>query len=151
MRRVIRILHGWFYWHIFCLLNGITKKSVILILCGENFTLDKYSVEYFDLFIKRKNADTALITWTDPMTKECLNRSNLQKDKVRIKYLSEKHVKLLYDFYSFDKFFDNIVFTYTTTPEENLLGKVLKETEINERDAVCLALFHLRYVPERGN
>ena len=57
-------------------------------------------------------------------------------------------LKALYDYYSFDKFFDNIVFTYKTFPKYNLLGKVLNETSINEQDAVCLALYHLREVPE---
>ena len=45
-----------------------------------------------------------------------------------------------------DGFFDNIVFTYAFRPQDNLLGKVLKETQVNEEDAVCLGLYHLRAV-----
>ena len=41
-----------------------------------------------------------------------------------------------------------IVFTYTTSPKDNQLGRVLKETQVNEEEAVCLGLYQLRKVPE---
>lgn len=148
VRSVVRILYGWVYWHIFCLQNNITYKSVVLVLCGENHLLDKYSVKYLELFVKRKTADKALIIWSEQATEEWLKQFILQLERTKIKYMPEKYVKFLYDFYSFDKFFDNIVFTYTSKPKENLLGRILEETGVDEKDAVCLALYHLRYVPE---
>ena len=148
MRRVFRVIVGWIYWHIFCLKNQITYRSVVLVLTGENHLLDRYSIEYLDLFAKRKSADNALVVWSDKESLEGSDLTRLKLKRIKAVYLSDRKVKLLYDYYSFDKFFDNIVFTYTSMPEENLLGRILAETEVNEKDAVCLALYHLRYVPE---
>lgn len=71
-------------------------------------------------------------------------------DKRSIRHISKKRLELLYDYYCFEKFFDNIVFTYTAKPAENMLGRVLTETDVNETDAVFLALYHLRNVPSAG-
>ena len=119
-----------------------------MVLTGENHLLDRYSIEYLDLFAKRKSADNALVVWSDIESLEGSDLTRLKLKRIKAVYLSDRKVKLLYDYYSFDKFFDNIVFTYTSMPEENLLGRILAETEVNEKDAVCLALYHLRYVPE---
>ncbi|NBH20534.1 hypothetical protein D3Z55_24965 [Clostridiaceae bacterium] len=53
----------------------------------------------------------------------------------------------MYDYYSFHKFSDKVVFTYTDLPGDNQLGRALRETKVNEEDAVCLGLYHLRRVP----
>lgn len=53
-----------------------------------------------------------------------------------------KMVSLIY------KFYENIVFTYDNRPEDNLLGDLLEEGLIDEKEAVCLGLFGLRKVPE---
>ena len=69
-------------------------------------------------------------------------------NSVHIDAMSKADMEKLYDYYSFMKFFDNIVFTYVDKPEDNLLGTYLEKTDVNEEDAACLALFHLRSVPK---
>lgn len=147
MKRILHILHGWLFWRLFCIANNISFKCVVLVLNNENEQLDKYAVEYLDIFSNRKAAKKALIIWSDDETKEWLDKVKLSSEK-KVIHVSFKNINLLYDFYCFYKFFDNIVFTFTSKPQENLLGRILNETDINEKDAVCLALYHLRYVPE---
>lgn len=146
MARMIHILHGWLYWHVFSMIYSISDKNVILVLNNENTELDKAAVQYLELFSERKAAERAIIVWTEQSTKKWLDE--LKIEKIRIMYLPVQKIELLYDYYCFEKFYDNIVFTYTSKPNENLLGRVLNETEIDEKDAVCLALYHLRYVPK---
>jgi hypothetical protein len=121
----------------------------VLVLNHENETLDKKAVEYLDYFMDRKTAKKALILYSDPDTRAWLKKVKLSDHKV-VKYMEKQRADLLYDYYSFDKFFDNIVFTWTSKPAENLLGRVLAETDVNETDAVCLALYHLRSIPGQG-
>lgn len=146
MKRVLHILHGWLYWHVFSVRHGISYKKVILVLTDENRDLDKEAVRYLKLFAERKSAEKSIIIWTKQSTKKWLGEIQLKKN--RIIYLPNHKIELLYDYYCYQKFFDNIVFTYTSKPIENLLGKILEETNVSEKDAVCLALYHLRYVPK---
>lgn len=54
----------------------------------------------------------------------------------------------LYDAYCFYKFYDNIVFTYDSRPEDNRLGMLLEERLVGVGEAVCLGLFGLHQAPE---
>lgn len=146
MASVIHILHGWLYWRVFSIIHNISYKKVLLVLNNENPQLDKEAVQYLRLFVERKSARSSIIVWTEQSTKKWLDEIKLENNK--IVYLPIQKIELLYDYYCFEKFFDNIVFTYTSKPNENLLGRILSETDIDERDAVCLALYHLRYVPK---
>ena len=51
-----------------------------MVLTGENHLLDRYSIEYLDLFAKRKSADNALVVWSD---KESLEGSDLTRLKLK--------------------------------------------------------------------
>ena len=147
-KRLMRILYGWLYWSYFKLINHISYKYVILVLASENKELDVWAVRHLGDFAKRKCADKAMIIFYDDAgekaSKELYTGCNIVRKK-----LPNKRVKLIYEYYSFDLFFDNIVFTYVSEPDENLLGRILDETDVNEEEAVCLALYHLREVPLR--
>lgn len=142
----MRILHGWLYWTYFKLLNQISYKCVVLVLASENKKLDVWAVRHLDDFVKRKCADKAMIIFHDKAGQDASKELHASCSIVQIK-LPLKRIELLYDYYSFDRFFDNIAFTYVSVPDENLLGRVLSETDITEEEAACLALYHLREVP----
>ncbi len=147
MRRVLHIFRGYILWKLLCIKYAINYKKIVLVLTGENELLDKNAVKYLDVFCDRKGVSKALVFLPQSNKIDWINEVSGFKD-IQIVNIKDVDLDLLYDFYCFDKFFDNIVFTYTTKPEENMLGRVLAETEINEKDAVCLALYHLRYVVE---
>ena len=140
-------IKGWIYWQQLRLRLKINYQKVVIVLAGENCVLDKCALEHLEDFMDRKHAGQAVVL--------CINE---RKDELAALYKSRKHVKihtieaaqmeLLYSFYSFMKFFDNIVFTYAERPKDNLLKRFLDETDVDEEDAVCLALYHLRCVPE---
>lgn len=146
-KRSLIILRESFQWLRLCIIYKINYKKVVLVLTGENRILDYYAIAYLEYFVKRKYADEAVILFHDVETKKMIKDFHFPFEVKTVFYPLEK-IEELYDYYSFEKFFDNIVFTYTTFPKYNLLGRVLNETAVNERDAVCLALYHLRTVIE---
>lgn len=147
MREILHIVRGYLWWKLLCIKYAINYNKVVLVLANENEELDKNAVKYLDIFCKRKGALKSLIIVPQQADYEWINQENMSKD-IKVAHITDNGLSLLYDYYCFDKFFDNIVFTYTTKPEENMLGRVLEETTIDEREAVCLALYHLRYVAE---
>lgn len=144
-RRSLAILLESFQWFRLCISYQINYKKVVLVLTNENKKLDYYAVAYLEYFVKRKYAEKVIILFHDIESKKMVESFHFPFEVKTVFYPLEK-INKLYDYYSFKKFFDNIVFTYTNCPEYNLLGRVLDETSINEQDAVCLALYHLRKV-----
>ena len=117
------------------------------MLSDENHEVDKQVLLHLPDFVERKHVDHAVVL----CDKNCMAEwsSYVANDNtVEIHTMSQMDMEKLYDYYCFIKFFDNIVFTYTDKPVDNLLGTYLRETDVNEEDAACLALYHLRSVPE---
>lgn len=141
------ILGGWLFWQSIKIKYAINYSKALIVLSNENHELDKQILLHLTDFTKRKHVDCAVILCVE----ECVSEWTLflsGYNCVHIDTMSEADMERLYDYYSFMKFFDNIVFTYTDKPEDNLLGTYLRETAVNEEDAACLALYHLRSVPK---
>lgn len=138
-------MHGWFFWSVFRLWHRVSYRCAILVLANENQELDQCAVFHFRDFMERKYADRGIIIWNGHGAEPLIQTEN-PLERIALKQISASKIDLLYDYYSFDKFFENIVFTITKKPEENLLGRILEETKVTEQDAVCLALYHLRRV-----
>lgn len=97
--------------------------------------------------MKRNMKENAHIFYFSEKSEELLN--NMADDiKIAVHKIKEEDLKSLYELYSFYKFYNHIFFTYTNYPKDNLLGRVLRETDISEREAVCLALYKFRKVIE---
>ena len=139
-------MRGAFIWDVLRLRLQIHNGKVVIILTGENRKLDYYTIVYLEDFMNRKYANEAIILLNDKKSYEMVK---IVAPSVRLKIYrySKNKIKRLYRYYSFFKFSDRVVFTYTGFPEDNQLGKALRETEINEVDAVCLGLYRLREVP----
>ncbi len=137
----------WLLWRKLKIKYRIDYIKVVLVLTGENKKLDQACLSHLDDFVKRKYAESVIIFYPA----ECYKDGDIRVEsgyKVKLCPLSRAVIDRLYSFYCFMKFFDNIVFTYVDEPSDNQLGRYLRETEVNEEDAACLALYHLRYVPE---
>ena len=123
----------------------IYYPKVAIVLSGESRTLDKACITHLPLYIKRKYASGAVVFYPEDSYKETdFDLGTIYE--VSYVPLKKEMINDLYSFYCFMKFYDNIVFTYTDTPDDNMLKRYLEETDITENDAVCLALYHLRYV-----
>ena len=146
LREIIHILHGNIYWIWLKVRYLISYKKVVLVLTNDNKKLDESCLKYLDCFVERKCAKSAIILSADVELLDRINRMKLETQK-KTYVINSKKILLLYDFYSYMKFFDNIVFTFTNRPKDNLLGRILAETEITEDEAACLALYHLRTIP----
>lgn len=149
-RRLVRIMYGYFYWMILKIRYLINYKKVVLFLTDENSKLDITALEYLQFFLERKNAKSVIVFYVNDNTYSFINNNPEIKNVCRCKKFSHKRMLFLYNVYSFYNFFENAVFTYTTIPKDNLLGRILNETDINEVEAVCLALYHLREIPSIG-
>lgn len=132
----------------------IDYKTVVLVPVNENRKLDYYALAHLGNYMDRKHAKGAVVLLHEKETlrlaEEVLAKYRLETKKVRLCRCAGKTLDTVYDYYSFHKFFDNIAFTCTSRPEDNLLGRLLEETQVKEEDAVCLGLYHLRTVPALG-
>lgn len=126
----------------------ITQQKVVLVLVHDQERLDKYALAHLGDYMDRKYAKRAVILFHDKRTYGQIRRMHLEKP-VRLCRWPERRIEELYRYYSFYKFSDRVVFTYTDRPKDNRLGKVLRETEIGEEEAVCLGLYRLRRIPAR--
>nr|WP_302141911.1 hypothetical protein [uncultured Schaedlerella sp.] len=146
IKELLQIGHGAVLWRGLQNRLKIHYKKVVLVLVNENPELDYYALRHLEDYMHRKCAKEAILLFSQRQTGQMIQRLGQRRDIKAYKCPEEK-IQKLYGFYSFYKFFDNIVFTYASKPKDNQLGRVLKETSVNEEDAVCLGLYHLRKVP----
>lgn len=135
-------------WKVFCTRFRISQQTVVLVLIHDQVRLDDYALAHLGDYMDRKYAKQAVILFHDKKTYRQIKKMHLEMP-VRLCRWPEGKIENLYDYYSFYKFSDRIVFTYTDRPEDNQLGKILRETDIEEEEAVCLGLYRLRRVPAR--
>lgn len=150
LREISSVFHGMIIWKIFQMRFRVNEKKVVLVLTNDRKALDYYALVHLKNFMNRKYAKEAVILFSDQRTYVLLKR---WKDNVPVRFVCwpERKIESLYRYYSFYRFSDKIVFTYTDTPKDNQLGKLLRETQIKEEEAVCLGLYRLRRVPEMEN
>lgn len=115
---------------------------------GDNQKLDEYALIHLKDFMDRKYAKGAVLFLKDKRDYGRFKRVKLPEG-VKFCLYPVRKIQILYDYYSFHRFSDKILFTYTDSPKENELGRLLRETEIDEEEAVCLGLYRLRSVPGR--
>lgn len=143
--KITKVIKGWFLWNKLKRKYSIDYKKVVLVLSGQNELLDKKCMDHLPDFKRRRFAEKAIVIRSfERASEQTMTDSEDLSDMI----MTCAEMELLFGLYCFYKFFDNIVFTYTCTPADNQLQKFLDETEVNETDAVCLALYHLREVPE---
>ena len=148
IRQSVDVIRGYFIWTLLKLEKGINYKKFVLVLTAENSRVDEYALKFLDNAVERKGAEEALVIILD----EKMEKKVLQfkyKHTVKTKILSQKNIEFLYKLYCFYNFFDNLAFTFIRTNSDNLLECYLKETDIDEKDIVCLALYKLRSIPEK--
>lgn len=145
---IIGVLYGAVIWQILRIRLGMNKRKVILVLTGENQVLDKYALLHLKDFMNRNYADGAVIISSDKEMQKEMAKVKRTGFHVPVKWYEcrEGWLEKLYHYYSFYNFSDKIVFTYTSGPKDNQLGKLLSETDVKEEEAVCLGLYRLRAV-----
>lgn len=140
------IIKGWFFWQSVRIKYAVNYNKAMIVLTNDNHELDKQVLLHLPDFAKRKHVNKTIVLCKQRYVAEWALL--FSGDSVEIHAMTEPDMEKLYSFYSFMKFFDNIVFTYVDKPADNLLGIYLRETNVNEEDAACLALYHLRFIPE---
>ena len=141
------VFRGWCCWKWIKLRYHINYDKVVLVLSDENFELDKQAIIHLPDYISRKSAGSAIV-FCKENKKDNWEKMIRENSNTSVVALSNRTITYMYSFYCFVKFFDNIVFTYTDIPKDNLLGTYLRQTDVDEKDAVCLALYHLRTIPD---
>ncbi len=128
----------------------IAYPKVMLVLTGENKELDKACLSHLTEFIERKYADSAIVFYSN---ERYAGEAFLCESKQDVSFIGmeDRVIDELYELYCFWKYYDNIVFTFTTKPKDNLLQRFLDETGVDADDAACLALYHLRHVTKLSN
>ena len=146
IKEIKNIFLEYLNWLLFRIKYDINYDKIVVILTGENEKVDASALDYIEYYASRKSVNNAIIFISNPNVYNSINVNNYNI-KVKTYLIDSEKIRKLYHLYCFYKYYDNIVFTYTSIPSDNLLNKVLEETNINERDIVCLALYHLRKIP----
>lgn len=148
IKESLEVILGHFLWLAIKWRYCMDYSKIALVLTGENETVDEYALSYLDHVIERKCAKEALVIVSD---RKAVKRPLIRRCRypVRTKVISDRKIKLIFKWHCLDKFYKNLIFTYVRTNQDNLLERFLNETEINEEDAVCLALYNLREIPEQ--
>ncbi len=150
-KNVVRALHGYALWETVKIKYRIKYPKAVLALAGENARLDRAALAYLDFYVKRKFAKEAVVLVKDRKTAKRVKRrigGKCASFSIRICICGPARMEKLYDAYCFYKFYDNIVFTYDSRPEDNRLGMLLEERLVGVGEAVCLGLFGLHQAPE---
>ena len=126
----------------------INGSKIVLVLSGENELVDFYALKYLDRAIERKQAREALILTYTEQSFQMLKDYRAYTYPITIKRIKKTKIDRIYRWYRMVKFSPNIFFTFTDKTKDNLLGKFIRETDINEKDVVCLAIYNFRMVPE---
>jgi len=137
-----RIFYAQLFWKIFSVKNRITKEKILLILAGENSVIDKIAKCRFQELIEKRYMKNGIIIMSQEDKDVYFENAN----GIDIIYLTPDKIKLLYEYYCFYKFTNNIVFTYVMTPHDNKLQSYINGSNIDENDVVCLALFRLGHI-----
>ena len=144
---MLHVIRGNFIWHYIKAVHGISKQSIVLVLTGENRMVDEYAIHHLQTFAARRSADKVFV-WTreEELIKKAVETCECP---VRRLNMSDMKLQILFDYYCFDKFFPNLVFTYTNRPRDNQIGRLLSISDVNEEEIVCLGLYNLRMVPQK--
>lgn len=146
----MNVLYGGLIWKIWKLRFRVDEKMVVLVLVNENTKIDGYALAHLEDFMNRKYANRAVVIFNYKKTEQQIRTIPLPSC-VKLYRCSRNTIKAIYRYYSFYKCSDKLVFTYTNYPKDNQLGRILRDTLINEEEAVCLGLYRLRKVPVLKN
>lgn len=152
IRQIFHVIQGYMIWQKYRLRFRLGQKKVLLVLAGENRSVDEYALIHLEDYVKRKIADQAVILASDDrLLEQARAAAPGFSFRTEIFRVGQRELLQMYDYYCFEEYFDNVVFTYTDRPKDNLLGKLLKETNIDEEEAVCLGCYCLREIPKTEN
>lgn len=145
LSEALHVIKGNLLWHYIKVIHKMDKHSIVLILAGENKAVDKNAVRYLPVFAGRRYANKVFI-WTEDeqLLKEAKKNCQIPVEKLKI---SARRMRLLFEYYCFDRFYFNLIFTYINQPKDNMIGKLFSKSDINEEEIVCLGLYNLRRVP----
>lgn len=149
IKQSIDAIKGQLIWSNLMRKESLDDKKIVLVLTGENDRVDEYALKYLDDVIDRKYAEEALVIAADEKMTEKIDQYTYSHP-VKTRILPPKKVGLIHKWYCLDKlFFRNLIFTYVRTNKDNLLERFLQETDVDEEDVVCLALYNLTRIPEK--
>lgn len=148
LKQSLMIIKGYIIWLQFRVKEHLDDKKFVLIVTEENEKVDQYALKYLDYVMERKYAKEALIVVSNPESAKKVSRYHY-KHQIKIKIMPFQKIKLFYRWYCLDGRRKNVVFTFVKTNKDNLLERFINETDINEEDVICLALYNLRKIPKK--
>lgn len=145
----MKLVKGDLLWKYLRLRYAINDTTVVLFLTGENPKIDEYALKYLGLVMERKGCNRVVI-FVENEELFCFAKEKLNATiKADVEMITVAQIMTIYNWYRVVRFNKNLFFTFTDRTKNNLLGKFIRETEINEKDAVCLAIFNFRKVVEK--
>lgn len=148
VREAIEVIIGDFKWKLLKLRYSLNYSRVVLVLTGENEEVDHCALNYLDNYVDRKVAKEAVVVVPDEKDREEILGKYHFKHKTKVIICNSKKIERIYKRNCLSKLSKNLVFTYVDKTQNNLLGRFMRETDINAEDVVCLALYNFRLCPD---
>ena len=148
IREAIEVVIGDISWKLLKLRYGIDYSKVVLVLTNEDTDVDACALKYLDKYVERKVANEAIVIVFGNKERDDKAEKYHFKHKTKFIHCNKKTIDRIYKRNCLSKIRNNIVFTYIDKTENNLLGRFLRETDINADDVVCLAFYNLRMNPD---
>ncbi len=126
----------------------IDSKYVILVLAGENELFDLMALENLAAYVRRKKAVGAYILCIDEKMFAISSQKKYDFPFI-VSRITKTDAESIYEYYCFAFNIENITFTFLNHCHYNLMGRILKETDITEEEAVFLGTYWLRNIPEK--
>lgn len=133
-------------WDIFKLSKHISNEDGILVLSGENTKIDEISIARFNEYLDKKYLSKGVVLVSRREQSRIAPIKKNIASHIQIIYLPPNKLKRFYELHCVKPFAAHIAFTFIHTPKDNMLGKYLEKSELDENDLVCLALFRLGHV-----
>lgn len=147
LKQICHITHGYLIWLKYRMRFRIDDHKAVIVLTGENCRIDYYALIHLKEYVQRKFIEKVVILIRDKKVMKLIDTIPFLFD-VKVHFINDRELSLFYDYYCFEEHMDNMVFTYVSKPADNLMQKILEETDIDEEEAVCLGLYCLRAVPK---
>lgn len=122
-------------------------SKIILFLTDENEKIDYYALIYLKKILLRKHFNGAYIIVNSKEKANRISKDVPEDVDAEVEIMDQRKINNIFQCYRVMNADKNLYFTYTDKSKDNLLGRFIRETEIDEIDAVCLAIYNLRSVP----
>lgn len=125
----------------------IGKKDVVLFMIEQDEELNRYAYIHAEALLHKKYSTKLVLV--SPF-EDVLGKIPERLRKYPSILISSMECEQLKKYYQLVEFSDYVCFVSMTWPESNWVYRLLGKNGVGKEEIVCLGLFVLRHVPQKG-